>query len=60
MNFTINQWNNDYKIIIKIYSAHNEGKFFADERYIRKYKKSYRYMALISRNMDTDKFDNID
>lgn len=58
MNFTIKQWNNDYKLIIKIYSAHFS--FFADERYIRKYKKSYKYMALISRNVDTDKFDNID
>ena len=60
VNFTIYQWNSGYTIMTEIYSTHNEAKFLADERCIRKYKKkSYKYMTSISKNMDIDKFDDI-
>ena len=43
-----------------MYSAHNEGKSVAAERFIRTFKnKIYIYMASISKNVYIDKLDYI-
>ena len=45
---------------IVIYSTHNEGKSVVAERFIRTLKnKSYKYMTSISKNVYTDKLDDI-
>ena len=52
MNFTIDQWNHDCKIMIDIemYSTNNEGKSVVAERFIRTSKnKIYKYMTSISK-----------
>ena len=43
-----------------MYSTHNEGKSVVPERFIRTLEsKIYKYMISISKNMHTDKLDNI-
>ena len=43
-----------------MYSTHNEGKSVVAERFIRTLKnKVYKYVTSISRNVYTDKLDNI-
>ena len=43
-----------------MYSTHNEGKSVVAERFIRTLKNTvYKYMTSISRNVYTDKLDNI-
>ena len=43
-----------------MYSTHNEGKSVVPERFIRTLEsKIYKYMISISKNMYTDKLDNI-
>ena len=45
---------------IEICSTHNEGKFVIAERFIRTLKsKIYKYMTSISRNVYTNKLDDI-
>ena len=45
---------------IVMYSAHNEGKSVADERFITYLKnKIYEYMTSISKNVYIDKLDDI-
>ena len=45
---------------IKTYSAHNEGKSVAAERFIRTLKnKIYKYMMSVSKNVYVDKLDDI-
>ena len=45
---------------VVIYSTHNEGKSVVAERFIRTLKnKSYKYMTSISKNVYTDKLDDI-
>ena len=49
-------WNND----IEMYSAHNEGKSVATERFIRTLKnKIYKHMTAVSKNVYIDKLDDI-
>ena len=43
-----------------MYSTHNEGKSVVDERFIRTLKnKIYKYMTSVSKNVYTDKLDDI-
>ena len=43
-----------------MYSTHNEGKSVVAERFVRILKnKIYRYLALVSKNVYFDKFDDI-
>ena len=43
-----------------MYSTHNEGKSVVAERFIRTLKNTvYKYITSISRNVYTDKLDNI-
>ena len=43
-----------------MYLTHNEGKFAVAERFIRTLKKKiYKYMISISKNVYTDKVDDI-
>ena len=45
---------------IELYSTHNERKSFVSEIFIRTLKnKIYKYMTLISKNVYTDKLDDI-
>ena len=45
---------------IVMYSTHNEGKSVVAERFIRTLKnKSYKYMTSISKNVYTDKLDDL-
>ena len=45
---------------IEMYSMHNEGKSVVAERFIRTLKnKIYKYMTSISKNVYTDKLDDI-
>ena len=51
-------WLKDHDI--KIYSTHNEGKSVVAERFMRTLKnKTYKYMTSVSKNVYTDKLDNI-
>ena len=48
--------NND----MQVYSAHNEGKSVAAERFIRTLKsKIYKYMTSVSKNVYSDKLDDL-
>ena len=48
------------KIVIGVYSAHNEGRSVIAERFIRTLKnKIYKYITLISKNAHIDKLDDI-
>ena len=45
---------------IAMYSTHNEGKYVVAERFIRTIKNYiYKYMTSISKNVYTDKLDDI-
>ena len=45
---------------VEIYSTHNEGKSVVAERFIITLKnKTYKYMTSISKNVYTDKLDDI-
>ena len=45
---------------IEMYSTYNEGKSVVAERFTRTLKKKiYKYMTLISKNVYTDKLDDI-
>ena len=45
---------------IEMYSTHNEGKSVIAERFIRTLKnKIYKYMTSVSKNVYTDKLDDI-
>ena len=51
-------WLKDHDV--KIYSTHNEGKSVVAERFMRTLKnKTYKYMTSVSKNVYTDKLDNI-
>ena len=44
----------------EMYSIHNEGKSVVAERFIRTLKnKIYKHMTYVSKNLYTDKLDNI-
>ena len=56
MNFTRHQWNHGYKIMVEMYSTHNEGNSVVVERFIRTLKhKIYQYMTRISKSVYIDK-----
>ena len=57
-NAYFKKWLRDNDIVM--YSTHNEGKFVVAERFIRTLKsKIYKYMTSISKNVYTDKLDDI-
>ena len=59
VNFAIDQRNHGCKIVIQKYSAQNEGKSIAAERYIKNLKKKiYSYMTPISKNRYVDILDD--
>ena len=57
-NTSFKKWVQNNNIVM--YSTHNEGKFVVAERFIRTLKsKIYKYMTSISKNVYTDKLDDI-
>ena len=57
-NTSFKKWLQDNDIVM--YSTHNEGKSVVAERFIRTLKnKIYKYMTSISKNVYTDKLDDI-
>ena len=44
---------------IALYSTHNEGKSLVAERFIRTFKKIYKYITSISKKVYIDKLDDI-
>ena len=58
LNSYFKKWFKDNNI--EMYSTHNEGKSVVAERFIRTLKsKIYKYMTSISKNVYSDKLDNI-
>ena len=57
-NNSFKKWLRDNNI--EMYSTHNEGKSVVAERFIRTLKnKIYKHMTAVSKNVYTDKLDNI-